>query len=108
MHGTVEQGDGNQRADAIDPITAGWQPVVRSVEQLGMGRGRITDDNVRPAIPIEIDHAVFPAVGGISHAELGVAAPVGRMVDLAPFHIGAKQPGKSNGIGVRQHKRPLD
>ncbi|MNZ80575.1 hypothetical protein D3C78_992150 [compost metagenome] len=54
MHGAVEQGDGNQRADTIDPITAGWQPVVRSVEQLGMGRGRIADGNICPTIAIEI------------------------------------------------------
>ena len=108
MHGTVEQGDGNQRADAIDPITTGWQPVVRSVKQLGVGRGRIADGNIRLAIPIEVDHAVFLAVGSIGHAELGVAAPVGRVVDLTPFHIGTEQPGKRYGIGIRQHKRPLD
>lgn len=73
-----------------------------------MGRRQITDDNIRLAITIAIDHAVFLTVGGIGHAELGVAAPVSRMVDFTPFHVGTKQPSKRYWVGIRQHKRPLD
>lgn len=73
-----------------------------------MGGGQIADGDIRPAIPIEVGHAVFLAVGSIGDAVFGVATPVIRVVNLASFHIGTKQPGKSDGKCIRQHKRPLD
>ncbi|MNR37495.1 hypothetical protein D3C85_1555160 [compost metagenome] len=93
MHCPIEQGQGNQRAHVLDRIAAGGQPVVGVIEGFGLGGGQGRDGHIRLAIPIEVSHAVFFAIGGIGDAVFGVTTPVGRVIDLAPFHIGTKHPG---------------
>ncbi|MNC62662.1 hypothetical protein D3C75_1127080 [compost metagenome] len=71
-----------------------------------MGGSQVTDGDIRQTISIEVGPAVFLAIGGIGDAVFGMAAPVSRVIDLAPFHIRAKQPGKCDRKGIRQHKGP--